>query len=354
MPATWNGIDYWENPPGSPNEAIDYDKGQVTRKILVAWEDRWAAFEAFLGIGKLVTSSLTGQTYILRSSPLIVPTVEPNGGLLPHPYPAAPPGMYATRITSVDGRGKPGKDLLDVTTYEQALLTIVYSTLTYHVGDDNSVLNTDPNDIPIPLPPPPPPPPLQGTGSFFLLPDEGFALSAGTPKASNYRYITRVAKPSGRMLSLNKGMMFVASPINTLRIPIAEGIPVVEPSMDLVYTWHRVPEAAVPVNAIMAQMGTVNDAIFDGFAPETLLVEAPDPKPIYSPFGGREYDIQYRMKFLPRWDRTAKVARGWNYILRKPPDGQLQFVLVTSDGALDSTRTYRATNFRNLFRPDAV
>jgi len=337
MPATWNGIDYWEHPPGSPSEAIDTDKGQVTRKILVAWEDRWAAFPAFLGKAALVTSSVSGQPYISRSSPLIVPTVEASGGLLPHPYPAAPPGMYATRITSVEGIGKPGKDLLDVTTYEQALLTIVYTTFTYHVGDDNSVLNTDATD-----------------GFFFLLPDEGFALSAGTPKSSAYRYVTRVAKPSGRMLSLNKGMMFVASPIGTLKIPIAEGIPYVEPSMDIVYTWHRVPEAGVPIKAIMSQMGTVNADTFDGFAPQTLLVEAPDPKPIYSPFGGREYDLQYRMKFLPRWDSVNNVARGWNYILRKPPDGQLQFVLVTSDGALTSTRTYRATPFRNLFRPDAV
>lgn len=312
--ATWRSTEYTELVEGSPVKRFLTDQGQVTRRISVSGSDQLyiQAARDFIGYAEVTTE---GGVNVLRRN-------------IPHSFPDLPK-MFCTGIPVCEGLGHRSK-VNDVAVYEKELFTAIYSTPTYYILDDAA---------------------LQALHDT-LTPDEGVAIAAGWLTS---RYITKQVRQASRMLILNRGLM---KPSDNPNKPIPEGVPFVEYAADIMYTWHQVPEAALPQVAHREGPGTINDAVFDGYPAGTLLSETPDPKPFTDQFGNRMFDIQYRFKFLPRWEdptATPLVATGHNYILQ--PDGiqpniTLKYKQVDSKGNGTGTKLYRSYDFTKFFRPD--
>jgi hypothetical protein len=240
-----------------------------------------------------------------------------------------------------------------VAAYDEARLDVQYGTLPYNIEEDSAVVATSG--------------PLQG------YPDEGFGLGL-----VSQRYVSLFWRPTSRILSTPQGVPFwVPLPLldpagtPTVPMPIKNGIPTREGGGTLTVIWHRVPQAAIPFNAIANCQNKVNKDTFFGFPAQTVLLEDLDRKPIYLPNGLRAYDVQYVFKLRFNMSRgldgqgkpnpNPPVARGWNWSLRPLRNGldyrEVGLFNVTNPGPppvfgpmIDSL--YRPADFSTLFRPD--
>jgi len=302
--------------PASPNEAHAVDQGRAQRVIKVAWDAREQAARDFLGTSEVV--NFGGGNYLSRT--------------VPHSYPGYPK-LYCTSIPRVEGVGPVGHNgSLDgehLARYQFALLTLVYTTPPYETLTDNElVANGD----------------VDANGN----PSEGVALEQGRP-----RYVSLVPKPGMRVLTFNRSLLKNA---NT-SMPVLEAVPLNVPHLDLTWTWHQVPKAALPWATWQVGQGRINNATFGVFQAGTLLIEPPEPRPITGPFGDRYFDVVIRARYLPQYDfATPPVAKGWNYVLGPTGTGAAavwDMIELTVSGAAGAanTRMYRETYLPAFFEP---
>lgn len=308
------GINYTEVFDGSPEEQIGIWDSQVTRKYMVAWNDREEFVEDLLGLPSVKNGQLS------RRIPFGYPSFSSNG-----------PWLYASRVLRTKGVGNRGKDqVVDVSNYEKCLITALHESRTYKVTPDQA-------------------------GKIGGIQDEGTLLASGW---ANSRYVTKLPEPCERQLTLNLGMMrFVDdAAVNAQGQPIGgqamlQGLPWVLQEQEIHYTWHEVPVEAYPNTAITTCMGQVNNATFDGYPARTLLCRAPKFKPYQTQLGQRLLDIHYTFRFRPNVDKDG-VPQGWNAV-PKVVGGQLTFVPVTSNGrTLLGSPPHRLVDFKTLFQPE--
>jgi hypothetical protein len=166
------------------------------------------------------------------------------------------------------------------------------------------------------------------------------------------RNITRWPKPASRLLVIPNGALAFAP---DEKLILGAGFPILKPSSLVQYTWYDVPRAGVPFGAQQQLLGCVNAATFDGFPPQTLRLDAVDPKPTISATGDRTFTVTYQMRFEPNFDMQADppMARGHNWTVRnQTPGGGLNYYRVSSDGTPAGVPPYRVGAFSSLFRPD--
>lgn len=179
------------------------------------------------------------------------------------------------------------------------------------------------------------------------------------------RYVTRVPKPSYRLVQTPPGTVYLMpdSPdeLNALGLPepILTGFPIYRPILAFDVIWHQVPRANVPWRAIRRCLGAVNKFVFDPFdgayEPGTVMFAACDPQMGESLAGRRLYNIRYSFLISPNYDLgdapgaapvggggnyprqfvtgTGGVSqpRGWNAVLRRVPStGTLDYRYVGS------------------------
>ncbi len=214
-----------------------------------------------------------------------------------------------------------------------------------------------------------------GAGGTGGVPTEADGLlTVGQNNAVPTRYVTKMQRPSSRVITLRRGVMRIVQPITGAPgAQIPEGLPLSEGRTTLTYTWHNVPEAGVPINAIGACLGTINSVPIAGYPAQTLLFDSVDIRPDLDIVGDLMYQVQYQFVYAPNCDRLdpARTPLGWNYVLYYNPalpfsvtsilppplnvlfaKPFLNYLLVTSDGTVLGQKSYALTNFGALFVPD--
>lgn len=307
----------WYEREDSPSGGYSTDRGQVNRDIQVAWAARGQAALDFAGDVAVVNDG-SGRNYLSRT--------------IPHAFPPRP-WMYVQSIPAEKPLALKGKDGSDVGVYSLAILTLQYVMPPFRVKDDGSTLCTD--------------------ASYFMhdLPDEGWALAV--QGVANSRYVTRQIKHATKVLVYNRGML---KDENSKLI--LEGIPITEFVGEWSYTWHQVPEEALPEKAWIDGAKCVNSTTFDGRPAGTLLFAGDpeirmDPNPITGKF---LYTVTYRFHSLLLVDDTTTphTIRGHNYILRPSAGSTVKPQKFTTDGlgVNPGTVVYRDFDFASFFRPD--
>lgn len=299
--------------PEHEDEAILNDNGRAQGVALVPWELRKQARHDFVGYSAL--ESGPQGSWIARRTPMPWPEEE---------------WMYCTGSPRATGAGTNGFDLISgLSAYKTCRLTLAFQALTYDVRQDEEVWGT--------------------TGPLVGKPDEGDALRRGIR-----RYITVQGKMGGKVWTIPQGILRFPDGQPILQGSMAKQIPFV----DLVYTWHQIPEDALPKSAWTEGMGRINDAEFDGFPAETLLFGAPSHSiPRRDVRGTRIVDVQYPARFQPNYDKGG-TARGHNYMLRAYVSGGstiLDYQIVKTAGTTPATPNgdapFRTYDFAKWFRP---
>lgn len=353
---------HWRNVPyvevmGSPEGNFSFTRGMIPRSIYVGWEDVDAAILAFLGTVTMIPAN-NGKRVLSRTTP--------------HPWPGrpwiaqtlVPPWLYCESVASIkplgirgatsypasaalapDGvsLGTGGKDDgTMVARYAQAELGLQYAMPTYKIKEDAQVLHDAVE------PEPYWDPDLAG------FPDEGLALARGYRGS---RYVTRDARRSGRVLTMPRGLLKDETGRKLL-----EDVHVDESVGEWSYTWHQVPEEALPELTWVAGQGTVNHAAFDGHPAGTLLFTGnPEVRIDPCPHTG-QYLATVRYVFSRKiiMDRTVTpvVPRGWNY-RRTVTGGQIKPGKVSTDGNSDKANAPQTSiapdfDFARFFRPDSL
>jgi len=340
----WRSTSYSEKTPESPNEMWAADASRTLRRYVISGDaaSRYQAARDFLGYATLLSAVVAGkkQWFISRVTPHPLSYATAAGANF----------LYAQSIPHSEPIGvtAPDPNLPDLTGANRVLLTCEYRTLTYDVLPDSSV--------------------LAATGTLAGFPDEGWALANGnsgasvlttvtkagdlaTPWLTAGRYVTRLFRPGGKFLTLRQGMMRFVDGSAT---PVPEGLPVTVPYITASYTHHQVPVAGFPAAAAFLAQGTLNNAAFDGWPAQTMLLLNYTPRPYRDAFGNRVLDIEYVFKISPNLSRDGTgTPRGHNWVLRYiPATGKVDYVQVSSDGTVTGTPPYLATDFSLLFKPD--
>jgi hypothetical protein len=319
---------------GSPEMSLFFDRGQILRTIWVHHAAVEQAITDFCGTVAIMDApgAGTGVRTLTRS--------------IPHAYPKWPK-MFVQGVNSVNPHAMRPKEMFapatlqdhqardtdDTPLYHVAEMVLQYVMPSFRITDDNSVTSQDDAD------------------PLTTYPDEGWALSRGLQYS---RYITRQIKGMNKMLTIPRGILKT-----TDGKAVLEAIAVNEHVAEYSYTWHQVPEEALPQLTWIEATNVVNDATFDLHPPGTLLFCGdPDLRMNPSPITGQYlYDVTYRFHSLRIVDEDTSPMeiRGHNYI-RKVVSGKLRPVLFASDGigGTAGTRVYRDYDFRKLFRPDVV
>ncbi len=348
---------YYKEADESPSGNYSRSRGQITRSIYTDWD---VDHLGNLGPNPAVANSTLGnlpwrdqaaldfagtaQVLTGPATPLAPNGVKYLSRTLPHPHPVKtfmrvqdvvqvkPCCIRGTTGTPQDGTG--------MAKYEFAELMLQYHFPDYHFKEDADVLNLNDQD------------------PFYLLPDEGWALSQGIASS---RYVKPQHKFASRELLLGRGMMQ-----DTLGRLITESPAVREFCGEAWYTWYCVPEAAVPRQAWLEGSDCVNDDTFDIWPAGTLLFHGtPETHPEPNIVDGQiYYTIQYRFYVLLLPDPTGGpgAVHGHNYIRRlgeyRNSIGTLVKALlpflVTTDGKGNEagTRLHPDFDFRKFFRPD--
>lgn len=346
---------------GEPDESFLTDNSRVTASIYSRYLERLELIDALTGFSYVTKES--GKWVLRRITPL------------PYPYHH---GLRCAGAPRVSGRssqgvgpgitlpfpmGQKAKQLASIgqPTYVAAEINLLFTTIPYKIKEDSDVLSQDP--------------------LYLNLPDEGDSLKRGVK-----RYISRVGRPAGKLISIPGNYLYYKA---SGRPVLGSSASFFQPAMDITYTWHQVPEDALPIDAWMLCSGAVNDLDFDGWPAETLLFQQASFRTTTSPFGLQQCDVTYTFRFLPNfYDPTffgvTKPAKGHNWfptvgqtaVGNYPADpveerGKLIFREVCTRGTtqltplvggnptpnsvpvvpLNGSPPYRLADFRNLFRP---
>ncbi len=345
--------------PGSPHEVYQAGQAHVVRTFDVPWDERWHFAAAMIGYPVLAPDGSGGQ-YIKRHVP---------NGFLDWPDLRGQPWLFATQVQSIEGRGPRPEEVDPEGTgrYEKARVQILYESLNYTVKPDEECRTA----------------PIEILGGLFR---EAFGLPAEqviTDESLLKRYVTRQIQPTAEALILPRGAFkWTGQP--TPGVPVANTNTRIQPSAEVVYTWHHVP--GIP-QAARDLLGSVNSTQFDpllklrrdvrqepvhapqggvintivteeGFAPETLLLTGVEVKPHRSIVGVKVYDVVYKFKHLDqKTDLPDGVTTaGHNYFLRyitvagDPTSNRVEYQLITRTGTANGRRVFAANEFRLLFQ----
>jgi hypothetical protein len=227
----------------------------------------------------------------------------------------------------------------DTPLYKVAEVQLQYIMPTFKVKTDEQVINNIIGD------------------SFQGLPDEGQALKEGY--VTNSRYVTRLIKMMSKMLTIPRGMLKDSN-----KKIIAENIATSEHVAEYIYTWHQVPEEALPELTWIAGTNSVNDDVFDGRPAGTLLFAGePEIRLNPNPITGQYlYDVTYRFHSLLIFDEGDKThPKGFNYIRRNDTLGGTNlfrpllfgwWYTPPGGGPLVFQQMFPNFDFRRFFRPD--
>jgi hypothetical protein len=318
----WRGYDYTYHMPGgaSPEESLMTDTGRVQATVQVRdWENRLEAVKAFAGYSYV--DSVGGILRVLRR-------------VTPHPWPDLP-WVYAMGATRAIGGSPKGPDpVTRLPRYRMGAITLQYSALSYDILEDDAVLAEQ--------------------GPLVGLPDEGDALRRGVR-----RYVTKHRKRATRTYTIPNGFLYYTDD----KSPVPQGaLGFTEHYAIITWIWHQVPVDAIPYQHWAAATNAVNLAAFDGHDAGTLLLSAPDERPVRLADGTRAYDIIYEARWLPRVGLDG-VAKGHNSFPRQltagPNTGKLDYVPVTTRGPnfaapaplVGGSPPYSSFDFPLLFAP---
>lgn len=327
---------------GSPDIQLYNDRGQINRTIWVCHDNIDQAITDFYGSVTLKQSDF-GTFYLSR--------------IVPHNWPKRPwmwvqsasqitpqvmrPYNFTNPITLADFQAR---DVDGTPTYwtAEVQLQYIFPTFKIKADDDPTVVN-----------------PIIGD-KFQGLPDEGNALQ--TSYRLNSRYVTRIIKMATKMLTIPRGLV-----ADSNKKTIAENIAINEHVGELIYTWHQVPEEALPQTQWIAGANSVNDSTFDGRPAGTLLfTNDPELRMTPNPITGQYlYDVTYRFHSLITYDKGDPLnPKGHNYIRRSDPNAGGPGVSIfrpllfglwftpAGGGPQQQQVMFPSFDFRRLFRPD--
>lgn len=341
----FRGVHYAEV-DGSPEGNLYFDKGMITRRFHVAYENLDDVIAAFTGSVAIAVggTDLDDETKLVRTLTRTIPHSMPRRSKMFVQGISNITNMKQCEIINwpesaniapvieghIDGNQFDGTG---TARYWMCEIGLQYVMPSFKIKADSEVtIVTGPD-------------PLLG------LPDEGTAIAYGYPFS---RYITRHIKHMGKMLTIPRGLLKGSDGKLILEaIAIQENVAMFE------YTWHQVPEAAIPELTWIAAQGTVNDAVFDGRPAGTLLFAGDpevrmDPNPLTEEYMAT-IKYQFHSLCIPDDTVTPPVVRGHNYV-RKVIDNKIKPVEFSSDGVGVATgsRVFKSFDFRRLFRPDPI
>jgi hypothetical protein len=341
-----NGFFFYED-SSKPKSPITQFASENARAIVTLRSYFLTGTQVFQAVKALIGFNTTGLeggvSYITRGLPafypaIIDPSVAPTVGLNPFgtPYlwatsiPEVEPEGNVTGLTMV-GAGGFGPGLRP--TYNVWHFKVEFNSLTYYVKSDAQVLGT--------------------TGPLTGFPNEGQALASGW---SNSRYVTKIVEDATRTVTMRKGFLRFVGSVD----PIPEGIPFTQFRSNITYIWHQIPIAAIPNIAIATCSGKVNNLIFDGYQPGTLLFTGYRFRPWQGPIGDRLVDIEYRFIYMPNFFITpatkAPTYAGWNSIPNVVA-GMFVYTQFSADGTYDpignpGAIVFKPADLTTLFNPD--
>jgi hypothetical protein len=334
--AIWRGWEFWDDTPfqggGGPMFQFADDASRIERPIQFR---NWQLLPYFVRDMLGDVYSLFGRIYRLTPHHYDL-FLTPDGQR---------PWLYAKAIQRLEGKSPtPGLQFLNAGPFfDMALLRVTYVDLTYEVLEDFDY-------------------------KMIFVPESGQAnpLAGGHDEATLARYVTRIPRPLGHVVSLPRALPrwvledgdkgYTVSP-QTPGPALFEGVGKVEPGMTLEYIWHMIPRNNIPWTAIRNCMGKLNMFSFDsGLWPKgTLLMEPPEIMPVTSPTGRRTANIKYRFQYVARINNAGE-EKGWNYQLRVTPRASgsdiLDYRAITMSGLSTGDPTHKFADFAYLFRSE--
>jgi len=314
-------VNYAEEGEGSPVYAFGHGTSVVERHFICEWKDRVWFMRGILGFPVLRDADQNQdayrRNYVQRQIPdCCVDFQAPNSG-----NEVSGNWLYAMSISRLEGMEPLGYyDANYIPQYKYARITVLYEPVTYRITSDQDLI-------------------YQNGKLSEKVPHLD---AANLPyEFSLRRYMTRTQKPAVEYLTVARGRYRWVEP------PDAKGergvadfaASVLQPSLEVVYTWHQVP--FVPQGAAK-HIGKVNRYPFTDsvrtYDPGTMLYTACDIKPYRMASGAYVQDIQYRIvikanegRFLdPGDDKTY----GHQYFLRWKDD-KLKYYKITHNGEED-------------------
>lgn len=314
-------LKYAEEAEGSPLYSFGHGSSVVERHYVCEWKDRILFMRGMLGYPVLRDADQNQdpyrRNYIQRQIPdCCIDFQAPNSG-----NEISGNWLYAMSISRLEGLEPQGYlDTNGIPVYKYARVTMLYEPVTYRIRSDAELIRDNAD--------------LSARASHVD--------ASGLPyEFSLRRYVTRTQKPAVEYLTVARGRYrFVEPPGPDGERTVADfAASVLQPSLEVVYTWHQVP--FVPA-AAARHIGKVNRYSFTDstrtYQPGTMLYTACDIKPYRMASGAYVQDIQYRMvvkanegRFL---DKADEKIYGHQYFLRWKDD-RLQYAKITHNGDED-------------------
>jgi hypothetical protein len=306
-----------EAAPGSPEYAFAGAGGnnKCVRRFYMQWGQNpaviWNAAKDFLGLSSIRIDPNMGKKFVSRT----IPCDNPNFLLAPPPPTVDPSFYYAESMPQVAGDVPAYQDSNKVGTFDEAKLTVVYSTMPYGILTDGEL--------------------AAATGTYAdessLLRYVSFEEKTGgyyqtIPLAGALKWV-----PDGKDMVMKKGVIL--------------------PEGDLHITWHQIPIAAYPNTAIAACVKASNNAPLGnpnslvGAIPTGQLVCLwPQKQLVKLTDGTWGLNVHY---FFKRYPQGANSF----YRFQAAP-GVSGFQPATFTGAAGGAQLFPPADFNALFQPE--
>lgn len=188
-------------------------------------------------------------------------------------------------------------------------------------------------------------------------------LQFGDITDESQRFTTITSKASAEMLTAASGQIlwnggsFPGEPPSGQKVtdgaPVTSGIGRVVGQREVQVIWHDVPDGAFDFDRFDRFLGKVNqfdnflapaDAVFTGYAKETMLLLSWEPFPVVSAIGDRLHRIVMNFLYLPNVSSVDGLPKGHNWKLS--PLGYWQAVKLKSGLPM-----YQTVDMSELFLP---
>jgi hypothetical protein len=277
-----------ERVPLSPKFSADKRMRRSTSEYYIPWGEQVR--------GHILDQAITD--FLGYSEPILEAGVVTGiRRIIPYPHPSFPNYLYAESVKNIEGDVAQGKDPQLIAKYDEAKVSLEFSSLPYKV-----------------------------------LTDDEMAARGYTHEATLQRYVSITCKTTGRYekVPTASGMKWFGTNVlfaNSSSVILGEG--------DLSIIWHQIPIEAIPWTAINACMGCVDETAIgdvggvyrfasDSYMGPILQTSAGRDRPKFlclvpefsDPYtmsnGEKAIDVNYRFKFYPyganyfyRWDAGA-------------------------------------------------
>lgn len=319
---TW----FLEKTPGSPNYSFDKKRGSCGSEYWLKWDGTNTNLPRarldFLGYSQEIAEAqkLGNKWYVHRH--------------IPFEHPNEPDYLYADSIQKITGdipaRSGPSRDDNDVMEYDEALMSVVYTSLPYKVLTDQEL--------------------MAATGGTF--PDESKLLRYTSTNIVLSARVERI--PSGSALKW-VGLPLATNPVGPATMTNVGHFNIIE--FDVKITWYQIPLLMVPWGVIseafnktnLETLGQRSAASYVVFPPKTLIflgATVSDPFPM--PNNALAVDIQYAFRWKPlganafmRWDAQTDITGA---AVTGPA-----YQFATRNGIAAGTPLYTTYQFDRLF-----